>query len=272
MKIIAQKKRWMLSVGLAALAVNLFLAGCASRRAYLVPAATDNLTNGGHAAMASADDVSITVTPNAWDGRPYDLYKRVTALKVRIENHSNRPIRLVYQDFKLESPEGETFAALPPSEITNTQFVGDFRMPSGVHYAEASWQGRRHHDVDRGGHVRISIAPDFDWDDFYYAPYWGYGYAGIGPWPYPWVPDSGYYFTYYPYMRAIHLPTQSMLSKGIPEGVVAPKGYVQGFIYFKKVDPRLADVQFIATLQDANTGQTFGTVQIPLKVESKSGY
>src|ERR1700746_421492 len=117
MKTFPHKRLWVLSVGLPALVLGL-VAGCASRRAYLVPAPADNLKNGGQAAVASADDVSITGTPHAWARRPYDLYKRVTPLKVRIENHSNRPIRLVYQDFKLEAPEGQIFAALPPSEIT----------------------------------------------------------------------------------------------------------------------------------------------------------
>ena len=153
--------------------VMVFLAGCAAHHAYLVPAPTHNLANGGQAAMASAENVSITVTPNAWQGRPYDLYKWVTPLKVRIENHGKQPLRLVYRDFNLESPGGNLLAALPPSEI-RTQDVGENRPPQAPHLTDAAWRGPdRDHDVDKGPVVVVS--PDFDWDDFYYAPYWGYG-------------------------------------------------------------------------------------------------
>lgn len=83
-----------------------FAGGCAQHHAYLVPTPADNLANGGQSATASVDGISMTVTPNAWQGTPYDLYRRVTPLKVRIENHSNQPIRLTYGDFELETPQG----------------------------------------------------------------------------------------------------------------------------------------------------------------------
>jgi hypothetical protein len=120
--------------------------------------------------------------------------------------------------------------------------------------------------------VRIVITPGFDYDDFYYAPYWGYGYAGIGAWPYWWGPDTGYYDTYYPYMRALRLPTRSMLRKGIPEGVIAPGGYVQGFLFFSKVHPNLTRVAFVAKLRGAHTGQRFATIRIPFQVTETSAY
>jgi hypothetical protein len=79
-----------------------------------------------------------------------------------------------------------------------------------------------------------------------------YGYAGIGPWPYWWGPTF-YYMTYYPYMHALRLPTRSILRKGLPEGVIAPGGYVQGFLFFSNVNPNLTQVAFIARLQGAHT-------------------
>jgi hypothetical protein len=264
------KRHRLLSLGVVALVVA-FAAGCASQHAYLVPAPTANLSNGGHAATATAEGVSITVTPNAWNGRPRDLDRRVTPLEVRIENHSKQPIRLVYEDFQLVTPQGARLAALPPSEIRG-EYVGENRLPFDAHFLDAAWQesGRRPH-ADRG-RARVIVTPGFDFDGFYYAPYWGYGYLGLAPWPYGWAPNMGYYNTYYPYMRSIHLPTQSMLKKGIPEGVVAPGGYVQGFLYFTKVSPEMSDVEFVASLQDASTGHLFGTVKIPFKVKTRSGY
>lgn len=246
--------------------VAMFAGGCALQHAYLFPAPTDNLINGGHAATATAEGVSITVTPNSWNGKPHNLYRRVTPLKVRIVNHSKQPLRLVYSDFKLQTPQGFQLAALPPSEIRGKQYSSRFYDPPSSKTTGTDPDP----DFDRGrGGTRVLITPGFDWDDFYYAPYWGYGYVGIGPWPYGWSPELGYYNTYFPYMRSVHLPTRSMLRKGIPEGVIAPNGYVRGFLYFTRVNPSMNQVEFVAHLQDSRTGKRFGTIRIPLQVRAK---
>jgi hypothetical protein len=261
------------SVGLCILVAAL-AAGCSSHRAYLVPAPTANLTNGGHAATATVMGVTMTVTPNDWDGKPGDLSAKVTPLKVRIENHSNDPIRLAYEDFHLETPEGERLPALPPSEITGVAYIGQ-NQAAGAHLVEAAWQ-RRGGGPGRGRipgsrPVRIVVRPAFGFRYFYYAPYWNYAYPGLTPWPYAWAPNIGYYSTYYPYMRAVHLPTQSMLQKGLPEGVIGAGGYVEGFLYFRRVSPDLHNVDFVGDLQNANTGNRIATIQIPFRVESKPG-
>jgi hypothetical protein len=270
MKIPLHRKQQGWLLGVVSL-VFVFAAGCTLHRAYLVPAPTDNLTNGGRAVAATADGVSITVTPNAWNGAPRDLYDLITPLKVRIENNSKRPIRVTYEDFVLRTSGGTTLAALPPSEVKGERY-GENWATSGAHIADAAWKdpgyGDRDHDIDRGG-TTVILTPGFDYDDFYYAPYWGFGYSGIGPWPYGWAPDMGYYYTYYPYMRAVRLPTRSMLRKGIPEGVIAPGGYVKGFLYFEKVSPNLARVNFVAKLQGAHSGRVFGVLRIPFTVTSR---
>jgi hypothetical protein len=267
--VLACKKQQILSVAAGALLLA-FGSACASHHAYLVPAPTDQLALGGRAAQSTADDVNITVTPNDWSGRPSNLYKRVTPLKVKIQNNSNQALRITYQDFDLQGPKGNTYAALPPSEIKGTQYVGQNDPPRmGAHVENVSWQDADHDNDAARSNTRVIITPGFDSDDFYYAPYWDYGYAGLGPWPYAWAPDWGYYNTYYPYMQAYRLPTRSMIRKAIPEGVIAPHGYVRGFLYFKKVDPDLHQVTFVAHLQNAQTGRQFETVRIPFNVRQK---
>jgi|GEM_PF-438017 len=268
------------AVGAISLAI-LFSSGCAAKRAYLVPAPSDMLTNAGRAATAHAEGVKIVVMPNDWNGRPRNLYRYVTPLNVRIENHSKRPVRLAYEDFHLQTPRGRELAALPPSQIRGAQYSENAtaltRMTGTVtnapyesSFVAASFQrGDGDHDVDDVDHGHRSVIivnPGFDSDDFYYAPYWGYGYFGLGPWPYWWGPDMGYYNYYYPYMRRMHLPTRSMLKKGLPEGVIAPGGYVQGFLYFSRVNPKLTTVTFVANLQSAHNGRRFGKIQIPFQV------
>lgn len=265
-------KRFAWPLCLAAFTL-IFLSGCATHHAYLVPAPSANLTNGGHAATASANGVTVTVTPNSWQGVPRDLYRDVTPLKVRIENHSNNPVRLSYEDFVVHGPTGETFAALPPSEITG-QHYGDNAGPDRSRIVLAAWHtpAPQVHGRVVIGRSRVIITPRFAWRGFYYAPFWGYGYSGLGPWPHYWRPSVGYYNLYYPYMRSFNLPTRSMLSEGLPEGVISPGGFVDGFLYFRKVDPKLTNVDFEAKLQDAKTGQPFGEIEIPFQVEERTTY
>ncbi len=252
-----------------------FVAGCATyHHAYLVPAPAATLANQGQSAVATAGDVTITVIPNSWNGRPHNLYRKVTPVKVRIQNNSKVPVRLIYSDFQLETPQGQAFAALPPYQITGMQAVGDLlplsnANPRIVDVAFHRTAPHRTHPIN-GGHSRIVIRPGFAWNNFYYAPYWGYGYYGIGPWPYGWAPNGVYFNTYYPYMTAVRLPTRSMIRKGVPEGVIAPGGFVEGFLYFKKVSPSLSKIDFTAIVQNANTGKQLTTITIPFDVESQS--
>ncbi len=82
----------------------------------------------------------------------------------------------------------------------------------------------------------------------------------------------GYYNLDYPYIRAIHLPTQSMLQKGTTKGFISPGGLVQGFLCFEKVDAHLKEVELVATLPGGRSWQQFGTIKIPFRVQSKSEF
>lgn len=81
-------------------------------------------------------------------------------------------------------------------------------------------------------------------------------YSSLGP--YALAPDMGYYNLDYPYIRAIHLPTQSMLQKGTTKGFISPGGLVQGFLCFEKVDAHLKEVELVATLPGGVAGSSSG--------------
>jgi hypothetical protein len=63
------------------------------------------------------------------------------------------------------------------------------------------------------------------------------------------------------------LPTEDMLAKGIAEGVLEPKGRISGFLYFEKLPEDLQRVRFEADLVNAQTGDSLGTIRIPLMIE-----
>jgi hypothetical protein len=247
------------------------LAGCAAKRVVLTPAPTANVV-AANAAQGQADGVTIVARPNAWSGRPFNLADEITPLKVTIRNHSGHPLRIQYGEFWLVGANGQDYAALPPTDIrgaVNAQlaYPDPPRVVPAAYLEPQSRAGASLVRVDdhEEGEGREVIEPDFDFHDYYIAPYWGYGYSGMGWWPYSWSPDMGYYNGYWPYMQRIHLPTRSMLRKAIPEGVIANGGHITGFLYFQKVkgtgSPRPVNLQ--AQLVDARTGQKFGKIVIP---------
>jgi hypothetical protein len=68
-------------------------------------------------------------------------------------------------------------------------------------------------------------------------------------------------------MHRFHLPTKSMLRRGIPEGVVNNGGFIRGFLYFQKPSSGDHSLEFTAKLVDARSGQQLGTIRVPFIVE-----
>jgi hypothetical protein len=102
----------------------------------------------------------------------------------------------------------------------------------------------------------------------YVAPYSNYSYPNLGFWPdFVWGPPDWVHFgNYSGYMQRIYLPTQSMLRKEIPEGVVASGSSVTGFLYFQKLatsNKQQGVIAFKATLLDPTREHELGSVSIP---------
>src|SRR4051794_1750294 len=88
------------NISLPGLAVATLLAGCGhgqlrpAESATTVPGAPDY-------AASEVDGVRVAAAGTGWDGRPTDLGQRMTPVKVRIVNHSGKPLRVLYEDFVL---------------------------------------------------------------------------------------------------------------------------------------------------------------------------
>jgi hypothetical protein len=104
-------------------------------------------------------------------------------------------------------------------------------------------------------------------EGFYVAPYGSTLYPTMptyaGEFPY----DPIYYNTYYPRYRHVELPTPDMLARSLPEGVLEPGGRMAGYLYFEPVPEDAEAVRFEVQLVDAKTGQPFGAIAIPFRVE-----
>lgn len=189
------------------------------------------------AAFETEAGVRMVVDGGAWDGVPAEL-ETVVPVKVRIENQSGAPLALRYGKFSLRTPDGTELTAIPPMQIEGTEMAG------GV-----------------GGVGFGPIAPTYAWRNFYVAPYLDPFYAGLDPWAGPWVADPFLGNTYGSWPVA--LPTESMVERALPEGVLMGGGEVSGFLYFPDVPEGTERVTFVAELLNPDTGESLGEIQIP---------
>jgi hypothetical protein len=67
--------------------------------------------------------------------------------------------------------------------------------------------------------------------------------------------------------REIVLPTEEILERALPEGVIDPGGQVEGFLHFAKVDVEESRDRFRADLVNARDGDVFGTITTRFTVE-----
>jgi hypothetical protein len=208
----------------------LILSGCT---ATLRPAPWVTPTAGpGDGTTATAGNIRVEARVNAWEGVPENLHEEVTPVLVTITNDGSQPVRIRYNEFRLVSPAGQSFAALPPFEI-------------------------------EGSVLETVTTMTYPPVGFGFAPYLSSYYPGMslyyGPYAYDWF----YYHRYYPVFRRVQLPTGDMIQKALPEGVLEPQGRVSGFLYFEEVSSDISRVDFRADIINAQTDQQFAEISIP---------
>lgn len=216
--------------------VVLLTAGCAMGPELSPAPGADRVAGHEDAAVREVAGVRTVVQADAWTGTPAIL-PELTPLQISIENNSGRPLRIQYHQFALVAPSGRRYAALPPYKIEGTAVTSAPLM-----------------------------APVFPYRNFSFAPYYNPGALGLTGWPGPFPYDPVYASHYYGLWQT-PLPTEDMLEKALPEGVLAEDGYLRsGFLYFEAVDEDLSRVDFTFELVDATSGERFGTIRIPFSV------
>src|SRR5262249_6477155 len=107
----------------------------------------------------------------------------------------------------------------------------------------------------------------FRHDHFFVAPRYAPFYPGVPVWSYglyDW--DWPYYGRYYNYWPET-LPTQDMIQRALPEGAIAPNGYVSGFVFFPALrSGNQYPLTMTMTVTDMDNNQQLGTIKIPLVV------
>jgi hypothetical protein len=201
--------------------------------------------------LAEEAGVRVFVDGAAWKGEPYGLPRVLTPVKVAIENGSGRRLRVAYRDFALVSPDGFRYAALSP-------------LPGQLQLSRAdALIVPVQHPATPARNPPAVAAPRFRHHEFYIAPHYGLWYPGFHAWPNMFFYDPGAYARS---SWSEPLPTMDMLAEALPEGVLEPGGYVEGFVYFRSVGNREAEVAFEMELVDADGELGMGLVKIPFTV------
>jgi hypothetical protein len=220
-------------------AAALVAAACTGPELRPAPEATPALLR-GEAAVAEDGGVQVAASTRAWQGRPVALETELTPVLVDILNRSRRPLRIGYEAFQFISEPGTSYAALPPYRI-QTEVA---RPVSG---------GR----------------PYYPYTGFGGAPYLREYYPRLEIYDGPFAfsdHDYGANSTIWSRYRSVELPTEDMLDRALPEGVVEPGGRVGGFLYFQRLGGP-GPFTFSFDLVDAKAGERFGVITIPFVPE-----
>jgi hypothetical protein len=191
--------------------------------------------------------VRIDARPESWPGDKAIEFK-VTPVHVKIENRSKRPLAIRYSDFKVITPRGSEFSALPvfPIEAKDRGPVVPGTLPILTPVAYPPIQD-----------------PQFEFRDFRVAPYLERLYPTVpvheGPFPY----DQSYNLRHSSYWQGTNLPDLEMIRRALPEGVLQPGGWVTGWLYFQKFEPMPAGT-LVVSLTDTS-GKVLAPAQIPIQ-------
>ena len=223
----------------------------------LVPApSAEVVPDAKAAARAKAGDIDVVVAAQAWHGDPANLEAYVTPMRVRIENHGHRPVKVAYPLFALVTSDGFHHSAMSPFEVSRPG------SPSVGPTENAAPEG------STSGTPPPLMSPHYEYHHFRVAPHLHGWYSSIAVWPEPfydplWGPyPYDWYVTWRP-----ALPTREMVEEALPEGVVDPDGTVEGFLYFQRLREDVTEATFTMKLVDAETGEAFGEVRVPFVSE-----
>jgi hypothetical protein len=182
----------------------LALGSCAHERV-LEPAPGATLAAGrSNVAEVTVAGVTVRVSGDAWNGDPWNLYRRYTPVHVTVDNGSHQALSLSLADFGLTTSQGTRFTAVPPGATRGALGLLSGPRPPPIRWAR--WDGEQFYPTPLDGprYYDEDIRDDF----------------------------------------IERLPTHDMLARALPMGLVPAGGSVSGFLYFQRVADQPPTVQF----------------------------
>ncbi len=223
-------------MSLSCLGALLLGLGCRSVSPDLEPAdPSQEVPTGEDAAMDRSDGLRMIVQTTPWPGQ-HLIEMEVTPVRVHIANDGSRPVAVRYDDFVIVNERGKTYRALYPHQTSG-------EVPPST--------------------VREQVEePRFEHEAFSVAAHQQVFYPGV---------LQVYDGSFIPSHAAEHLwgdlPTAEMRAWALPEGVVQPGGYIEGYLYFQKVSADDARLTVRATLSKPGNGEAIARFALPFVVE-----
>ncbi|HSS40587.1 MAG TPA: hypothetical protein VLT58_17610, partial [Polyangia bacterium] len=198
------------------------------------PAASAHVLPDAPSAAAAEDSgIRVSAEANDWSGAPEDLPERLTPIKVRIINRSGGPVQILYQQFALVGGHGRRYQPLPPAAVDD---------PSAP-----------------------AVHPVYAASNFFVAPRLHGVYPSLDPWSAPLQRDESFYARQYRRWDD-GLPSRPMRRMALPEGVLADRGEISGFLYFENATRKEKRVTFHADMDQPQGGDEIAEIEIPFVV------
>jgi hypothetical protein len=227
---------------LSLVAVAVLVMACAPQ-AELEPADDADTPVTEEVAEAAMTGVELEVTGEVWQGDTIVTHT-VTPVRVEISNASNHQLLISYDNFSV-------LGAAAAYEVISP-FVLDLADETAITVT----------NVEPLTTVEVVA------DGFLVAPWVAPAYADFEVYDADLEIERGAYVDYETVWAETGLPDEAMQAVALPEGVLSPGGMVSGYVYFEKLDEVEENVNLMFQLEDAGSGELFGTLTIPMEYES----
>lgn len=188
------------------------------------------------------NNVTFTISSNAWNGNPESLPKYLTVFYVEIENNSDTAITVQYEDIAVIDQFRNQYNALLPDMASNiivqkSRSKWYFRPSISIGFGSGGYYGGRY----RGSY------------GIGYGVY-GYGYPYYRS-PFYWPYNYAYYNDYY--ASRYDQDYSDLFTKSLVPGVIRPNARISGFVFFKKLPPEVNTFELDITYRTEDPDQRF---------------
>jgi hypothetical protein len=190
------------------------------------------------AAVATDAGVRVVASLGTWRGTPMALPDQVTPIKIRVVNHGDRPVSILYEHFSLDGRQGHRYRVVPAIPLTHATLFAGIGPIQPVYAASNFEVGARYHDIYPSLDVSPSPLPRSTRADDPSASLW-----------------------------ANRAPDREVCRMELPEGVLAPGGEITGYLYFEDPSRSESALMLAADLVSQQSGDTVASIKIPLRVE-----
>jgi hypothetical protein len=267
--------RWLLLVCVAA---------CGSEIAVVPQGGLDR-------AVSAPGPVVLTAFQSEWNGSPDDLTEYITPVAVELYNNSPYEVRVSYGDFSLTDQRGFRYAAINPfvpasqlSELEKPVLLagrGGASMGSAGRGGGFSHGGGRGSWSSGGGGRGVVVGPPLGRRSYGYVGggrgwngYSVYGglrgwYPGWPIWRDPWLWGASRWVMFWGPGYYPDRPSRDVIDQALPEGVLAPGGRVNGYLYFQKATDRSRNLGLTWEAHDPRSNSVIGLAAVGLEVRER---